>query len=206
MHTSGSQTISVTDTGNAALTDTETWSVSVSTIHHYTVTSDNYTQTAGVSFTVTVTAYDLFGNVVNTDSSTSVTMTSSSGTLLFDGNGNGTFGELGDNVMVLSSGTFTITARDTVAHTGVTITATDGGAKTGTSTAYTISRHRHRPLHRHVGLIQPDRRQPIHRHRHCPRLLRQRGHTDNSTSVTMTSSSGTLLFDGNGNGTFGEAE
>ena len=55
----------------------------------------SYTQTAGVSFTVTVTAYDSLGNVVTTDSSTSVTMTSSSGTLLFDGNGNGIFGEAG---------------------------------------------------------------------------------------------------------------
>ena len=75
-----------------------------------------------------MTAYDSFGNMVTTDNSTSVTMTSSSGTMLFDGNGNGTFGELGDNIMVLSSGTFTIPARDTAAHTGVTITATGGSA------------------------------------------------------------------------------
>ena len=94
------------------------------------MTSASYSQTAGIPFTVTVTAYDYFGNLVNTDSSTSVTMTSSSATMLFDGNGNGTFGEPGDNVMVLSSGTFTITARDTAAGTGVTITATGGGSKT----------------------------------------------------------------------------
>jgi len=112
--------------------------VNPAAIDYYTVTSASYTQTTGVAFTVTVTAYDAYDNIVTTDSTTSVTLTSNSATMLFDSNGNGTFGEAGDNIKTLTAGTFDIQAKDTIAATGVTITATDANAKTGTSDPYTI--------------------------------------------------------------------
>ncbi len=107
-------------------------------IDHYTVTSAAYMQARGVAFTVTVTAYDQYGNLVTTDSSTQVTMSSSSATMAFDGDGNGTFGEVGDDSKTLTAGTFDIQARDTTAGAGVTITAADSNNKTGTSSPYTI--------------------------------------------------------------------
>ncbi|GAG03997.1 unnamed protein product, partial [marine sediment metagenome] len=107
-------------------------------IDHYTVTSASYMHAVGTAFTVTVTAYDQYDNLVNTDSATQVTMSSSSGTMAFDGDGNGTFGEVGDDSKTLAAGTFDIQARDTTGGVGVTITATDPNTKTGTSAAYTI--------------------------------------------------------------------
>lgn len=113
--------------------------VNPAAINYYTVTSTSYTPTVGRLFTVTVTAYDQYGNVVTTDSTTSVTMTSNSATMLFDSNGNGIFGQRGDNIKTLSAGTFNISARDTIGRSGVTITATDPNGNTGTSSPYTIS-------------------------------------------------------------------
>jgi PKD repeat protein/sporulation protein YlmC with PRC-barrel domain len=105
----------------------------------YEVTSASYAQHTGVPFPVTVTALDSTGNVVTDDSFTVVTITSSSPTMVFDGNGNGTFGELGDDTMTLASGTFEIQAEDSTPTSGVSITATDTNGKTGTSHAYTIA-------------------------------------------------------------------
>ena len=64
---------------------------------------------------------------MTTDSSTVVTMTGSTGNVLFNGNGDGSFN---DNSKTLSSGTFTISTKDMLAET-VTITAKDGNGKTG---------------------------------------------------------------------------
>jgi 3-dehydroquinate dehydratase len=204
--TSDSQTIAVTDTGNATLTNTETWTVGVAAIHHYTVTSASYSQTAGTPFVVTVTAYDSFGNVVTGDNTTSVTMTSTDSlTMLFDGNGNGAFDEASDNVMVLSSGTFNISARDTTARPSATITATDDGSKQGTSGAYTIVS----AVIDHYTVTSASYNQTagvsfvvtVTAYDSFGNLAS----TENATSVTMTSTSATMLFDSNSNGTFGEA-
>jgi hypothetical protein len=92
-------------------------------------------QTRGTAFDVTVRAQDAGGNLLTTDSSTVVTMTSSTGDVQFDSNGDGTFG---DNSKTLSSGTFTISTKDPVFES-VTITATDATAKTGTSSAITVN-------------------------------------------------------------------
>ncbi len=78
-------------------------------------------------FSATVTAKDQYSNTVTTDSSTVVTMTSGSGNVQFDSNGDTTFG---DNTKTLASGTFTISTKNTVAET-TTIIATDSGSKTG---------------------------------------------------------------------------
>jgi hypothetical protein len=89
-----------------------------------------------IPFSVTVTALDSYGNTVTTDNSTQVTLTGT-GSLEFDGNGNGVFGQAGDNQQTPSAGAFTIPAEDNVAET-VSITATDANAKTGTITGLTI--------------------------------------------------------------------
>ncbi len=94
-------------------------------IDHYDVTAAT-PQLAGGTFSVTVTAKDVDGNLVN-DSSTIVTM-SSSGSAQYDSNDDGTFG---DNSKQLSSGTFTITCKDNKAET-ITLTAMDANLKSGT--------------------------------------------------------------------------
>jgi hypothetical protein len=64
-------------------------------------------------------------------------MSSSSPTMLFDGDGDGTFGEPGDNVKPLVDGSLTIMARDSEAGSGVEIRATDASGRFGYNT-YTI--------------------------------------------------------------------
>jgi len=66
-----------------------------------------------------------------------LTMSSSSPTMLFDGDGDGIFGEPADDVKPLVDGSLTIMARDTTAGTGVTIVATDVLGRFGYNT-YTI--------------------------------------------------------------------
>ncbi len=186
----------------SGLTDNASLTVNAGPIHHYDVTSASYGQTAGTPFTLTVTAHDQFHNLIN-DSMTSVTMTSSSATMLFDANGNGTFGEAGDNVMVLTAGTFTINARDTTATTGITITATGGGAS-GTSLGYTISAS----AINHYEVTSASYSQTAGTPFSVTVTAHDQFHNvvnDSTTSVTMTPSSVTMLFDANSNGTFGEA-
>jgi hypothetical protein len=65
-----------------------------------------------------------------------MTLSSSSPTLRFDGNGNGVFGEPNDNIKLLANGILTITVQDT-ASGSVTITATDFLSQSG-SNAYLI--------------------------------------------------------------------
>ena len=136
------ETVNLTLTDSAGtgfdVTSTQDVVFALGAIDHYTVTSASYMHAVGTAFTVTVTAYDQYDNLVNTDSATQVTMSSSSGTMAFDGDGNGTFGEVGDDSKTLAAGTFDIQARDTTTGLGVTITATDPNTKTGTSAAYTI--------------------------------------------------------------------
>src|SRR5207253_2705988 len=88
---------------------------------------------AGSTINVTVTAKDSFNNTVTTDSSTVVTM-SGTGSVQFDSNGDATFG---DSSKSLFSGTFTISAKDNAAEI-ITITATDGNSKTGSSAPITV--------------------------------------------------------------------
>jgi len=121
--------------------DTASLTVTGGPISYYTVTSDNYSLETSIAFTVTVTGYDAYGNMATNDNTTVVTMSSSSSTMLFDGNGNGLFGQPGDNVKTLSGGTFDIQAKDSTAAQGTTITASDGSAG-GTSSAYTIENFR----------------------------------------------------------------
>jgi hypothetical protein len=99
-------------------------------IASYTVSASS-PQVVGMPFNVIVTARDAYDNVVTTDSSTQVTMASSSGNVQFDSNGDGTFD---DNAKTLANGTFTISAKNEATETA-SITATDANSKTGSSPA-----------------------------------------------------------------------
>jgi hypothetical protein len=94
----------------------------------YTV-SPSSPQPAGVAFAVTVSAQDLFANIVTTDSATAVVLDSVSGAVMFDGNADGVFG---DNTTTLNAGTATVNARSTTAES-TTVTATDANGKTGSA-------------------------------------------------------------------------
>jgi hypothetical protein len=66
-----------------------------------------------------------------------ITLSSNSQTMLFDADGDGIFGELGDNFKFLVGGGFDIMARDTTPGNDVTIVATDRQGRFGYNT-YTI--------------------------------------------------------------------
>src|SRR5205814_1437975 len=78
-------------------------------IDHYVVVAAS-PQTAGTAFNTTVTAQDIFNQTVP-DSTTIVTLSSSTGNAQFDSNGDSTFG---DNTKTLSNGAFTISTKDVV--------------------------------------------------------------------------------------------
>ena len=82
-------------------------------------------------------AYEFYGWAWVRLVPTSVTMSSSSPTLHFDGDGDGTFGEAGDDVHLMTGAPFTTWAVDTMPGTNVLITATDDLAGTGVA-RYTI--------------------------------------------------------------------
>jgi len=83
-------------------------------------------KSSGWRFNVNVTAQDVYGNIVTTDSSTSVTLSSGSGNVGF-----------AVNPVTLASGTVIASATDSTLET-TTITATDGNSKTGTSGSIVI--------------------------------------------------------------------
>ena len=117
--------------------DSAPFTVNPGAIYSYTLTLSS-PQAAGTSFGVTVTAKDQFANTVTTDNATVVTLSSSTGHVQFDSNGDGVFG---DNSKMLNAGTFTINARDTVPE-NATISATDPNGKTG-SAPVTINAAQH---------------------------------------------------------------
>jgi len=117
--------------------DTATLTVNAGAIDHYMVTSDDYVQQVTIPFTVTVTAYDAYGNLV-TASGTAVTVTSSSSGLVFDADDNGTYDQIGDDTGILTAGIFDIRAKAKSPADGLIITAIDTNARTGVSEPYTI--------------------------------------------------------------------
>jgi len=97
-------------------------------IASYAVTSSS-PEPLGNTFAVSVTARDQFANTVTTDSSTLVTLSSSSGHVLFDSNVDGVFG---DTTKALAAGTFSMNAKGTVAET-TSVIAKDAKGKTGSA-------------------------------------------------------------------------
>jgi hypothetical protein len=81
--------------------------------------------------------YPFFGWAWIRLASAGLQMSSSSPTMLFDGDGNGIFGEPGDDVKPLVDGSLTIMARDSDAGSGVEIRATDASGRFGYN-MYTI--------------------------------------------------------------------
>jgi hypothetical protein len=126
----------ITAASGSLMATSSTFNVTVGAIAHYLVTATT-PQTRGVGFGVTVTAQDAVNNTVP-DSSTVVTMSGSSVNVQFDSNGDSIFGQNGDNMQVLSNGTFTISTEDNIAET-ITVTATDGTGKTGTSPSIAVN-------------------------------------------------------------------
>jgi autotransporter-associated beta strand protein len=126
-------TITATD-GTIAGTASSSLLVNPGTIASYLVVASS-PQNAETAFNVVVTAKDANSNTVTTDSSTVLTMTSDTGNVQFDSNGDGTFG---DNTKQLSNGTFTISAKDDTVETAV-ITATDENSKTGSTASITVA-------------------------------------------------------------------
>lgn len=90
-------------------------------------------QRAGTVFSVSVIFKDANGNTITSDSSTVVTMTSSTGNAQFDSNGNDIYG---DNAKTLTNGTFTINTKVNVGE-NIVFTATGRGL-TGTSPVITV--------------------------------------------------------------------
>jgi fibronectin-binding autotransporter adhesin len=130
VHCSDGFASSVSGVGAAGLSLT----VNPAAIASYAVSAGS-TQGNGATFVTTVIAKDAYGNTVTTDSSTLVTMSSSTGNAQFDSDGNGTFG---DNTKTLSAGSFSIHTRNDIVET-LTLTATSGGGQTGTSSPITIA-------------------------------------------------------------------
>jgi hypothetical protein len=103
----------------------------------YLVTSSTYEHLPGVPFLVTVAANPDTATTSEGMALAAITMSSNSTTMSFDADGDGVFGEVGDNFKLLLGASFDIMARDTTSGTGVTIVATDRQGRFGYNT-YTI--------------------------------------------------------------------
>ena len=101
--------------------------VNPAAIDHYHVASST-PQTAGAGWSGTATAHDAFHNVVTTDSTTEVTMTSTGAATFYT---SGTY-ETPDNTYTMTAGVVTYFVKDTTAQT-ITLTATSAGSKTGST-------------------------------------------------------------------------
>ena len=130
--TTGSGTPTATATTVAGLGAFGVFAIGNQLIDHYVVSAPA-SQATGLNFAVAVTAQDVLNQAVTGDSSTTVTM-ASSGSVQFDSNGDGIFG---DNTKSLSSGALTITAQDPAVES-VTISALDTSGKTGVSSPILI--------------------------------------------------------------------
>jgi hypothetical protein len=135
VNAAGNYTLTASATGFNSVVSSN-FTINPAAIHHYSISAAS-SAFAGESFAVTGSALDVFSNAVTTDNSTLVTLSSTTGNVVFDANDNGVFAESGDNVIALSNGTFSLNARDNVVQT-VSLTATDTLGKTGGSGLITV--------------------------------------------------------------------
>lgn len=134
-------TITVADhagTGKSGVGDAFT--VNPGAMHHYAVTFSPPPFHAGVPFDTVVTAQDASGNTITSDSSTWVTVSSSSPNMTWDATDSGEFengtttGEEYHITKPLTNGVTAFKTRDNMAEAGKTITASSTGPTiTGTS-------------------------------------------------------------------------
>ena len=110
--------------------------MTVGPLDHYHVDSAS-PQLAGREWTGTVTAVDQYNNPNTTHDALLVTMTSSSGDAVFNATSHGSANPVYS--LAHDSATFSYFVADTVAQTGLTLTATDTNGKTGTSAAITVN-------------------------------------------------------------------
>ena len=124
--------LSVSTTGGA--TGTQHREYSLGTVDIIDNSFNLYTNYAEVA----PGGYDIFGWAwIRLEPQPTITMSSDSPTMLFDADGDGIFGEPGDNLKPLLGGTMEIMALDNTAGTEVSIVATDNLGQAGANT-YTI--------------------------------------------------------------------
>ncbi len=123
-----SESLSLTGTdGNGKTGSSSAITVNPGAIHQYILTGTG-PQTTFIGFTQNLTAFDAFNNLVTTDSTTVVNLSSNGNAVFFR---DGTYATTASSV-TLSNGTATLFVRDNTAEF-VTLRALDGNGRTGTS-------------------------------------------------------------------------
>ena len=133
-----SLTLTVTD-ANSHTGSTTIATLTPGTLHHYHVKPALPVYT-GVPFVTTILAQDQYDNLVTSSGVTAVPMTSSSGSISWDANGDATFGSSGTEATAqMTNGVAYITTKDTTTEDAVTLTATTTSpALSGTSEAFNV--------------------------------------------------------------------
>ncbi len=136
LKTAGSQTIAATDTANGSLTGSSSAvTVSPAAASHFVIAAPAGA-TAGIAFSITVTAEDAYNNTVTGYAGT-VHFTSSDGAAVLPANSTLTGGTGTFNVTLKTGGSQTLTATDTV-----TSSVTGGGTvnvATSAATHFVVS-------------------------------------------------------------------
>ncbi|MFH0848407.1 MAG: hypothetical protein V1857_02760, partial [archaeon] len=117
--------VTITTTGSSKSGTSNSLNVNPGALDRFIFTSVSTPQTAGVSFTITITSKDAYNNPVTTYSSSN-SLSDSTGTISPTATG------------AFSSGTWSGSVAITKVQTGITIT-TSGGGKSGTSNSFTVS-------------------------------------------------------------------
>jgi hypothetical protein len=136
LNTSGSRTITATDTVTPAITGAASVNVTSNAASHFVVSAPA-AATAGTAFNLTVTALDA-GNAVATGYTGTVHFTSSDGAAMLPANATLTNGAGTFSATLNTSGSRTITATDTVTA-AITGTATVNVAPVKTATTTTVA-------------------------------------------------------------------
>ncbi len=127
-------TASASNFGSAV---SSSFTINPAAINHYAVTVPPLA-VIGQPFAISGVAQDVYNNRVTTDNSTQVGLGSSTGNVLFDGNNDNIYGQLGDSIVSLAGGTFTLNAEDRQLET-VSIGVSDANGNSGSSGLITIS-------------------------------------------------------------------
>ncbi len=116
--------ISISTSGSGATGISNTFTVNAGTLHQFSFSTIGATQTAGTTFSVTITAQDQYGNTV-TSYGSSTTLTETNG---------GAGGTVSPSPVTFTNGVYTHTVYVTKSGSGVTITATYNGVSSASNT------------------------------------------------------------------------